>query len=103
MEALLVMVEMCICIFDILMPLFQSQEKEARDEMKRKAKELQLAKREARKEGRSHYTGGFGGGGFGSHDIRSGGMGPMADTLPPPDVHKHSYGSGSRYVATPTV
>ena len=59
--------------------------------MKRKAKELQLAKREARKEGRSHYTGGFGGG-FGSG---SGGgsrhMGPSVESLPPQDYSKPAY------------
>lgn len=53
--------------------------------MKRKAKELQMAKREARKEGRSMYSGGYGGGGFGSHDTRGGGMGPMIESLPPPE------------------
>lgn len=62
--------------------------------MKRKAKELQLAKREARKEGRLHYTGGFGGG-FGSHNTRS--MGPSVETLPPQDSHKTSY-TASRFV-----
>ena len=54
--------------------------------MKRKAKELQLAKREARKGGRMAYTGGFGGG-FGSHDIRGG---PTVETLPPQEA-KLSY------------
>ena len=69
--------------------LFQSQEKEALDEMKRRAKELQLAKREARKEGRMHYTGGFGGG-FGSHGARN--MAPTVESLPPQDYSsKPSY------------
>lgn len=59
--------------------------------MKRKAKELQLAKREARKDGRSMYSGGYGGGGggyggggFGSH----GGMGPTVESLPMADTKK---------------
>ena len=55
--------------------------------MKRKAKELQLAKREARKEGRTMYSGGYGGGGFGS-DMRGSGMGPSVESLPPPDSRK---------------
>ena len=71
-----------------LSPDLQSQEKEAKDEMKRKAKELQMAKREARKEGRSMYSGGYGGSGFGSHDMRGGGMGPSVETLPPPETKK---------------
>lgn len=66
----------------------QSQEKEARDEMKRKAKELEMARREDRKSGRHTYTGGFGAGsGYGSRD-RMGGT--MVDTLPPPE-HTKSY------------
>ena len=67
--------------------------------MKRKAKELQLAKREARKGGgRGIYTGGFGGG-FGSQDFHGGGggggMGPSLETLPPPE-QRSSY-AASRY------
>ena len=61
--------------------------------MKRKAKELQLAKREARKEGRSHYTGGFGGG-FGSGGGSGGGsrhMGPSVEALPPQEYSKSAY------------
>jgi len=51
--------------------------------MKRKAKELQLAKREARKEGRSHYSGGFGGNSYSSHgSYSSSGAGPSSETLP---------------------
>ena len=55
--------------------------------MKRKAKELQLAKREARKGGRTAYTGGFG-----SSDYRGGGGGggTSVDSLPPPE-HKPAY------------
>ena len=50
--------------------------------MKRKAKELQIAKREARKDGRSMYSGGFGGGGFGH--MGGGSMGgPSVESLPP--------------------
>lgn len=57
--------------------------------MKRKAKELQMAKREARKEGRTLYSGGFGGGGFGSHDMKGGGMGgPTVESLPPAESRK---------------
>jgi hypothetical protein len=66
--------------------------------MKRKAKELQMAKREARKDGRSMYSGGYGGGGFGSHDMRGGGMGPTVESLPPQETSKYS---APRY-ATPT-
>ncbi|KAL5479170.1 hypothetical protein EMCRGX_G022660 [Ephydatia muelleri] len=55
----------------------KSQEKEARDEMKRKAKELTLAKREASKGGRGSFSGGFSGG-FGSQDMRSGSSGVSA-------------------------
>ena len=64
--------------------------------MKRKAKELQLAKREARKEGRSHYTGGFGGG-FGSGSSSSRHMGPSVESLPSQEYSKPAY-SASRYV-----
>ena len=61
----------------------QSQEKEARDEMKRKAKELTLAKREASKGGRGSFSGGFAGG-FGSQDMRSGssGVSTVSESLP---------------------
>ena len=55
--------------------------------MKRRAKELQLAKREARKEGRMHYTGGFGGG-YGSHSARN--MGPTVESLPPQEKPSYS-------------
>ena len=58
--------------------------------MKRKAKELQLAKREARKEGRTHYTGGFGGG-FGSGGGSSRHMGPSVEALPPQEYSKTAY------------
>ena len=64
------------------------------DEMKRRAKELQLAKREARKEGRMHYTGGFGGG-FGSQNARS--MGPSVESLPPQDYTSKPAYSAPRY------
>lgn len=68
----------------------KSQEKEARDEMKRKAKELQLAKRDARR----GHGGGFTGG-FGSQDYHGGrgGMAPSIETLPPSDI----MGSSSSY------
>ena len=45
--------------------------------MKRKAKELTLAKREASKGGRGSFSGGFSGG-FGSQDMRSGSSGVSA-------------------------
>ena len=64
--------------------------------MKRKAKELQMAKREARKEGRTMYSGGFGGGSYGSHD-RGGGISPSVESLPPQDTRK-SYNAAPRYV-----
>lgn len=63
----------------------QSQEKEARDEMKRKAKELEMARREERKTGRKAYTGGFGGGGGGyGGSMRGTAVDPMPshDNLP---------------------
>ena len=80
---------------------WQSQEKEARDEMKRRSKELQLAKREARKEGRSHYSGGFGGGGGGynSHDGRGAmSMGPTVESLPPAESRSSYNAAGPRSV-----
>ncbi len=61
--------------------------------MKRKAKELQIAKREARKGGHSMYSGGFG-----SHDMRGGGgggMGPTVEPLPPQESRK-SYNAAPR-------
>ncbi len=66
--------------------------------MKRKAKELQLAKREARKEGRTHYSGGFGGGGVhGVHDSRgSGSMGMSVDTQTLSDTRPSYNAGGSR-------
>lgn len=83
-----------VCSGDVF-SLLQSQEKEAKDEMKRKAKELQLAKREARKDGRSLYTGGFGGGGGGMGGHGMGG--PSVETLPPLDTRK-SYNAAPRWV-----
>ena len=54
---------MCVCP--------QSQEKEARDEMKRRAKELQIARKEASKRG--GRGGAYNvGGGFGSSDYNPG-------------------------------
>ena len=52
-----------------IVSLPQSQEKEARDEMKRRAKELQMARKEASKRGGKPYNVG---GGFGSSDYTSG-------------------------------
>ena len=73
----------CACLSGFIS--CQSQEKEAKDEMKRKSKELQMAKREARKEGRTLYTGGFSGG-YGSYDNRGGGMNTsVVESLPPPE------------------
>ena len=67
----------------------QSQEREAKEEMKRKARELTIAKREAKK-GRPGYSSGFAGG-FGSSDVGRGGMiAPTADTQPY-DLPKPSY------------
>ena len=54
--------------------------------MKRKAKELEMARREDRKSGRQTYTGGFGGGGGYSSRDRMGGS--MVDSLPPPETSK---------------
>ena len=65
----------------------QSQEKEARDEMKRRAKELQLARKEATKRGgRGH---GYNvGGGFGSADYNPG---PSVDMSTSHQPSKPSY------------
>ena len=65
----------------------QSQEKEARDEMKRRAKELQLARKEATKRGgRGH---GYNvGGGFGSADYNPG---PSVDMSASHQPSKPSY------------
>ena len=61
--------------------------------MKRKAKELQMMKRDARKGGRMAYTGGFGGG-FGSSDYKAG---PMVESLSLPES-KPSYHAPPRCV-----
>ena len=66
--------------------------------MKRKAKELQLAKREARRGGgRPLNTGGFG-----SHDFHTGGggMGTSIEMLPPPET-RSSY-TAPRYASSVT-
>ena len=55
--------------FILYFSLSQSQEKEARDEMKRRAKELQMARKEAGKRGGRDYNVG---GGFGSLDYNPG-------------------------------
>ena len=56
--------------------------------MKRRAKELQLAKREARKGGKGGgFTGGFGGG-FGSGDFT---RGTAVETLPMAETQRPSY------------
>ena len=58
--------------------------------MKRKARELQIAKREAKK-GRSGYSAGFAGG-FGSSDVGRGAIvTPTVDTQQLYDVPKPSY------------
>ena len=71
----------------------QSQEKEARDEMKRRAKELQLARKEATKRGgRGH---GYNvGGGFGSADYNPG---PSVDMSASHQPSKPSY-NPPRYI-----
>jgi hypothetical protein len=65
----------------------QSQEKEARDEMKRRAKELQMAKKESTKRGgRGH---GYNvGGGFGSADYNPG---PSVDMSTSHQTSKPAY------------
>ena len=63
----------------------QSQEKEAHDEMKRRAKELQLAKKEAMKRGGKVYNVG---GGFGSSDYNPG---PSVDVMPSHQPSKPAY------------
>ena len=50
--------------------------------MKRRAKELQLAKKEARKAGRTYSGGGFGGGGGGGGGGYGGHATPMVESLP---------------------
>ena len=59
----------CNFLFILYFSLSQSQEKEACDEMKRRAKELQMARKEAGKRGGRGYNVG---GGFGSSDYNPG-------------------------------
>ena len=77
----------------------QSQEREALDVMKRKARELQLAKKEARRTGggiRGGFGGGFGGGSMGPHDY--GRIPTAADSYDqPPARSSYSTSSSSRY------
>lgn len=63
----------------------QSQEKEARDEMKRRAKELQMAKKEATKRGGKAYNMR---GGFGSSDYNPG---PSVDMTTSHQPSKSAY------------
>lgn len=56
----------------------QTQEKEARDQMRRKAKEIQQKNREMAKSGRTPGLGS--GGGFGSSSFRSGGSSTVTDS-----------------------
>ena len=56
--------------------------------MKRKAKELEMARREERKTGRKVYTGGFGGGSGGGYGGSSSRGGPSLDTLPAQETTK---------------
>ena len=74
---------MCVCLS--LWP--QSQEKEARDEMKRRAKELQLARKEATKRGGRGHSYNVGGG-FGSSDYNPG---PSVDMSSSHQPSKPSY------------
>lgn len=79
----------------------QSQEREALDVMKRKARELQLAKKEARRTGggmKGGFGGGFGGGSMGPQDY--GRMPTAADNYePPPPRSSYSTSSSSKYVS----
>jgi predicted RNA-binding protein Jag len=68
----------------------KSQEKEARDEMKRRAKELQMARKEASKRGGKAFNVG---GGFGSSDYTSG---PSIDMSTSHQPSKPAYNAPSR-------
>ena len=73
--------------------------------MKRKAKELTLAKREATKGGRgAGFSGGFAGG-FGSQDMRSGssGVSSVSESLPvlPESIRTTNQPPVVRYVPAP--
>ena len=71
--------------------------------MKRKAKELTLAKRDMPKGGRTGFSGGFAGG-FGSQDMRSGssGVSSVSESLPMVPESSKAAGQPSvvRYVHT---
>jgi hypothetical protein len=72
---------------------FQTQEREAKENMKRKAKELQQQRREAQKYGKK--PSGFGGGGFGASSFRQ--ESSMIDTSSV-DTPKPSYTTAPRSV-----
>ncbi|XP_060572512.1 coatomer subunit delta-like [Ruditapes philippinarum] len=67
----------------VFLAVRQTQEKEAKDQMRKRAKELQRQRQEAEKSGRA--PSGFGGGGFGSSSFNRGDRGDSAtiiDTTP---------------------
>lgn len=67
--------------------------------MKRRAKELEMTRREERKTGRKAYTGGFGGGSSGGGGYNGGGGGSVRST-PVDNLHSQekSYNAAPRYV-----
>jgi hypothetical protein len=75
----------------------QTQEKEAKDQMRKRAKELQRQRQEAEKSGRA--PSGFGGGGFGSSSFNRGDRGDSATIIDttPSEPTKPSY-QAPRYV-----
>ena len=74
---------------------FQTQEKEARQHMLKKSKELQQARREAQKSGRSvGFGGGFGSGSSSSYSSRDSSIIDSTPMEPP----KSTYTSAPRYV-----
>lgn len=81
----------CPCKFRMYVICFKTQEKEAKIQMQKKAKELQAARRESQKAGRSAgFGGGFGSGSFTQRDN------PVIDNVPM-DTPKPSYTAPSRY------
>lgn len=77
--------------------VMQTQEREAKDQMKKRAKELQRQRQEAERSGRS--TSGFGGGGFGSSSYNRGDSTSIIDTIPV-EPTKPTY-TAPRYISLP--
>ncbi|XP_053409072.1 coatomer subunit delta-like isoform X2 [Mercenaria mercenaria] len=77
----------------VFLAVRQTQEKEAKDQMKKRARELQRQRQEAEKSGRA--PSGFGGGGFGSSSFNRGDTTTVIDTTPV-EPTKSSYQAPSR-------